>query len=80
MHTVVAPWCTGCRLCLPPCPVDCISLPAPREPWTAALARAAGQRVRRRQLTRSRRFAARAPDPRWRRAILPAAIERKRST
>jgi electron transport complex protein RnfB len=26
MHTVIAAWCTGCELCLPPCPVDCISL------------------------------------------------------
>jgi electron transport complex protein RnfB len=31
MHTVIADECTGCNLCLPPCPVDCISLqPAPR--------------------------------------------------
>ena len=26
MHTVIASWCTGCELCLPPCPVDCIAL------------------------------------------------------
>jgi len=26
MHTVIAHWCTGCELCLPPCPVDCIAL------------------------------------------------------
>ena len=26
MHTVIAGWCTGCELCIPPCPVDCISL------------------------------------------------------
>jgi electron transport complex protein RnfB len=26
MHTVLASWCTGCELCLPPCPVDCIAL------------------------------------------------------
>ena len=24
MHTVVEAECTGCELCLPPCPVDCI--------------------------------------------------------
>jgi electron transport complex protein RnfB len=24
MHTVVADICTGCELCLAPCPVDCI--------------------------------------------------------
>jgi electron transport complex protein RnfB len=26
MHTVIAAYCTGCELCLPPCPVDCIEL------------------------------------------------------
>jgi electron transport complex protein RnfB len=26
MHTVVAPLCTGCELCVPPCPVDCIAM------------------------------------------------------
>ena len=33
MHTVIASWCTGCELCLPPCPVDCIVLiPVPALP------------------------------------------------
>jgi electron transport complex protein RnfB len=26
MHTVIAAECTGCDLCLPPCPVDCIEM------------------------------------------------------
>jgi electron transport complex protein RnfB len=26
MHTVMADLCTGCELCIPACPVDCISL------------------------------------------------------
>jgi electron transport complex protein RnfC len=26
MHTVIEERCTGCELCLPPCPVDCIDL------------------------------------------------------
>jgi electron transport complex protein RnfB len=26
MHTVIEPLCTGCELCIPVCPVDCISL------------------------------------------------------
>jgi electron transport complex protein RnfB len=26
MHTVIAAHCTGCELCLPPCPVDCIAM------------------------------------------------------
>jgi electron transport complex protein RnfB len=31
MHTVIADECTGCKLCLPPCPVDCIDmLPIPQ--------------------------------------------------
>jgi Na+-translocating ferredoxin:NAD+ oxidoreductase subunit B len=26
MHTVIERYCTGCELCVPVCPVDCISL------------------------------------------------------
>ena len=26
MHTVIADLCTGCELCIPPCPVDCIEM------------------------------------------------------
>lgn len=26
MHTVIADECTGCELCVPPCPVDCIDM------------------------------------------------------
>jgi electron transport complex protein RnfB len=26
MHTVIAALCTGCELCVPACPVDCIEL------------------------------------------------------
>ena len=26
MHTIVADLCTGCELCIPPCPVECISM------------------------------------------------------
>jgi electron transport complex protein RnfB len=33
MHTIIRDLCTGCELCIPPCPVDCITLvvrdPAP---------------------------------------------------
>ena len=25
MHTIIEPYCTGCGLCVPVCPVDCIS-------------------------------------------------------
>jgi len=26
MHTVIESECTGCDLCIPPCPVDCIQV------------------------------------------------------
>ncbi|MBL8520233.1 MAG: hypothetical protein JNK75_06130, partial [Betaproteobacteria bacterium] len=26
LHRVVAALCTGCELCIPPCPVDCITM------------------------------------------------------
>jgi electron transport complex protein RnfB len=26
MHTVIDPECTGCELCVAPCPVDCIRI------------------------------------------------------
>jgi len=26
MHTIIADLCTGCELCIPPCPMDCIDL------------------------------------------------------
>jgi electron transport complex protein RnfB len=26
MHVVLSEWCTGCDLCIPPCPVDCITM------------------------------------------------------
>jgi electron transport complex protein RnfB len=32
MHTVLAAACTGCELCLPPCPVDCITLHTAEQP------------------------------------------------
>nr|MBP6515062.1 hypothetical protein [Steroidobacteraceae bacterium] len=33
MHTVIASECTGCELCIPPCPVDCIVMePDPARP------------------------------------------------
>ena len=35
MHTVVKQLCTGCELCVAPCPVDCIAMvPAPAREWT----------------------------------------------
>ena len=63
MHTVVEPWCIGCELCVPPCPVDCIDMVPARGEWTAALKHArpesaVGERKAAMQAIRSRR----APD------------------
>jgi len=78
MHTVVAELCIGCDLCLPPCPVDCIDVvPAPA-PWSAADARAAKQRVAARKRRLARRDAVPARDAARRRAILAAALARRR--
>ena len=50
MHTVIAADCTGCELCIAPCPVDCISLAdvAPGhtgwQAWSAEQADAARER------------------------------------
>ncbi len=79
MHTVVEPWCIGCKLCLPPCPVDCIDMVPARGRWSAVLARAAQDRHAARSLRLARaRPAPRAREPAERRAVLAAALERKR--
>jgi Na+-translocating ferredoxin:NAD+ oxidoreductase subunit B len=75
MHTVVEPWCIGCALCLPPCPVDCIAMAAAPDTWTDAQKAAAARRARRRKLRLSR--AAVSP-VKNRRAVLAAALARKR--
>ena len=48
MHTVIAGECTGCGLCVPPCPVDCISMPEIVSTPTAdeRRRRAAGHKLR----------------------------------
>jgi electron transport complex protein RnfB len=36
MHTVITDACTGCDLCVAPCPVDCIEMiprPVPTNRW-----------------------------------------------
>ncbi|MGH8689335.1 MAG: RnfABCDGE type electron transport complex subunit B [Burkholderiales bacterium] len=78
MHTVVAELCVGCDLCLPPCPVDCIEVvPAPAA-WTAADARAAKQRVASRKRRLTRRAEIPASDAARRRAVLAAALAKRR--
>ena len=74
MHTVVEPWCIGCGLCLPPCPVDCIDMLAPRGEWNEALNKAAGRRGR----ARAARLRREIVPVRNRKAVLAAALARKR--
>jgi electron transport complex protein RnfB len=78
MHTVIAPLCTGCRLCVPPCPADCIAMAPAHAPWTAADARAAKRRAAQRK-RRLERLAPRSEaDPARRRQILADALARAR--
>jgi Na+-translocating ferredoxin:NAD+ oxidoreductase subunit B len=50
MHTVLADDCTGCELCVPACPVDCIVLlPMPDEQIDVAHADTARAHFQRRQ-------------------------------
>jgi electron transport complex protein RnfB len=94
MHTVIAAQCTGCELCVPPCPVDCIVLePAPwsvaeralRAPRRAARAARLRFAARNARLARTRsehreRLAARTTQPQAK-AIDPVdpALEKKRA-
>ena len=89
MHTVVTELCSGCDLCVPPCPVDCIAMvPAQAEDavWDLARADAARERFEGRaaRLERERKeraLRARRADPgaEKKRAIVQAAIERARA-
>lgn len=58
MHTVIGASCTGCELCVAPCPVDCITMAdtAPATLWTERDA----------QQARTRREARRKRQLRWR--------------
>ncbi|MBA4176765.1 MAG: ferredoxin, partial [Leptothrix sp. (in: Bacteria)] len=63
MHTVIPPLCTGCELCVPVCPVDCIALVPVTgdrtgwQAWSPALADEARDRYafHRERLERERR-------------------------
>ena len=50
MHTVIDPLCTGCELCVPVCPVDCIAMVPVTDTrtgwqaWSSALAEEARER------------------------------------
>jgi len=62
MHTVIAAECTGCELCIAPCPVDCIQMVADEraQDREARLARANHWRARH-QARQSRLGVAGAP-------------------
>jgi electron transport complex protein RnfB len=80
MHTVIAELCTGCDLCVPPCPVDCIALPPVTgeatgwDAWSQAQADAARERHDRREARLAReREAAEARAAARRAGSAPAA-------
>ena len=52
MHTVIESCCTGCELCIPPCPVDCIEMLFMPEfsHWDQTLAHAARNRMNTREI------------------------------
>jgi electron transport complex protein RnfB len=74
MHTVIAERCTGCELCLAPCPVDCIEMrPAASPTIPAALnrarfvshsARLSNRAAQRQRLLDAKKAAARGPESR----------------
>ena len=92
MHTVLADVCTGCELCIPVCPVDCINMIPVSTTESVSEKRQAAQRAKRRFETRLARLArpdvrvlrrkggsaAPAPEER-RRKIIAAAMERART-
>ena len=56
MHTVIAAQCTGCRWCVPVCPVDCIAMaPAPADILDAEARRERSALYRRRHFARRAR-------------------------
>jgi electron transport complex protein RnfB len=63
MHTVLADQCTGCGLCLPPCPVDCIVMTSAGRAWTDDDAKAARTRFESRKLRLAQETAKRTPRP-----------------
>jgi electron transport complex protein RnfB len=75
MHTVIQDECTGCALCVPVCPVDCIemcpfTITSARAPWPD-IARDEAAHWRARKDARLQRLAHKQPQRRARRTALP---------
>ena len=86
MHTVLPALCTGCKLCIPPCPVDCIAMVPAGRAWSLEDARAADERkvARNLRLARTGAAALRAPlrpatNALGARAAIDAALGRARA-
>jgi len=89
MHAVLDAWCSGCELCVAPCPVDCIVMRPAMRPWTDEDVRLSLERHRARdaRLMRGERVADRratiaAPidgERARRHATVAAAIERAKA-
>jgi len=89
MHTVVTGLCSGCDLCVPPCPVDCIEMVPARGDdavWDRPRADAARQRFERREARVAREREERAlrvkraePQAEKKRAVIAQAIARARA-
>jgi electron transport complex protein RnfB len=88
MHTVIAAECTGCELCLPVCPVDCIAMVEAAMPTGQENSLQRAARYKQRYLARERRLerdrqermaasAARANERR-KRATIARVMERAR--
>ena len=69
--------CTGCELCIPPCPVDCIEMVEAKSRWTPSHKAAAKARaLQRKERLRTNQFeSASSKDAR---AVIEAALARKR--
>ncbi|MBI3774642.1 MAG: RnfABCDGE type electron transport complex subunit B [Gammaproteobacteria bacterium] len=71
MHSVIADECTGCELCIPPCPVDCIVMvPAVADSVENKPARA--EQGRRRHLFREQRLARDRAERKQRQQLKPS--------
>ena len=79
MHAVIESRCTGCELCLPPCPTDCIEMidSNPSTPWSSEQANAARSRYEARtvRLNKAQTQGVATPEDR-RRALVAQALER----